>query len=307
MIRWTRAVTVAAAGGATAVALGACGSLPDGMDGELTSEWSALPEPSSFEPAALVCHPESHQSVASLAEYQPVDCAEPHYVETVYVGTFGDDTALDDDDQPPARDSGAHREAFEVCEEHAADHLGDDFRAGRLWLAVALPTEDAWAGGSRWFRCDLGELSSIYGEPVEREGSLASALAGPDASLRLGCFEVETDDGAVDTVTAADCDEAHQAEYVGVWRDDGDDYPSPGDSAGEDRVYSGCREVIADYVDVPVDDDLQYRTGVIADWVAESEWAAGDRGFRCYVWLPGEELTESLADAGTDGLPVRTD
>ena len=42
----------------------------------------------------------------------------------------------------------------------------------------------------------------------------------------------------------------------------------------------------------------------IADWMDEEDWNNGDHGFRCYLWLNGEEITESLQGAGTDAMPV---
>ncbi|QSB15051.1 septum formation family protein [Natronosporangium hydrolyticum] len=309
---------LAAAGGAVLFLLAACGDdLPAGVDGDLTNDWGALGEPIAFAPGSEECHARPYQPVAPLTEYEPVECDEPHLVQTVHVGSFDDD-AFDDDafDEgeaglaaPPDADSTAHRTAFSVCEEHAAEFLGADHRHGRLWLGVALPAEAAWEGGARWFRCDVMEVSSVYGEPVERTGSLAGSLGGDDADpeLRLGCYQVEVDDGAVAAMDPVSCDEPHDAEFVGVYRADGGDYPDPSDDSAEDQVYEGCREQVAGYVDVPVDDDLVFRTGTVADWMSESDWQGGDRGFRCYLWLPEEELTESLAGAGEDALPVQTE
>ena len=66
-----------------------------------------------------------------------------------------------------------------------AEFLGADFRYGPVWLGVAVPTQLAWDGGARWFRCDVTELEAVAGEPVTRQGSLAGALASGEP-LRLG-------------------------------------------------------------------------------------------------------------------------
>lgn len=301
-----------ASGMVAAVLVSACGSLPDGVDGDITSDWGGFEEPAPFVPAAPACHQQPFRSVAPLLEYEPVDCDEPHLLQTIHVGFLDDlDEDLADPQAPPP-EPGAEplRDAYELCEEQAEDLLGADFRHGRLWLGVATPSDAGWEGGSRWFRCELTELESVYGDPVERTGSLADALADDPSGYGLGCFVAETDEDDEETVTEmqpVSCDEVHQAEFVGVWRAPAGDYPDYNDDDARARVYEGCREQVADYVGVPVDGDLKSRTGTIADWMSELDWNAGDRGFRCYLYLPGSELTESLAGAGTSALPVITE
>jgi hypothetical protein len=281
----------------------ACGGGPAGVDSDLTDDWGGLAEAAGFEPEVGACHQQQFSATAPLAEYQPVGCDQPHLSETVYVGTFTGRAA--ERDTAPAPDSGAHRSAYRECEQRTGEYLGAGFRHGRLWLGVSVPSEAGWAGGARWYRCDLLEVESIYGDPVERTGSLAGALAADDSRLRLGCYAVEVDGEDVQEMSPVACDQEHQAEFVGVWRPDGSAYPESGDAA--EAVYQGCRERVARYVDLPVDEELQFRTGAIADWMSEADWRAGDRAFRCYLWLPGSDLTESLAGDGTDALPVQTE
>jgi len=276
------------------------------VDGDLTGDWGGFGEPTGFVPDAGVCHEAEYQPSAPVADYRPVDCAQPHLVETVHVGTFEDDAA--ERDAPPETGSSALRAAYRECQKEAADVLGADFRHGRLWLGVAVPSAAGWEGGARWFRCDLMETQEVYGAPVSREGSLAGAL-GEDGEpgLALGCFTVEVDDSNVQEMTPVACDQTHEAEFVGVYRSGADEYPRLSDEDAEDLVHDGCREKVAEYVDVPVDSDLVFRTGTIADWMSEEDWRAGDRGFRCYLWLPDRELTESLAGGGTEALPIQTE
>jgi putative regulator of septum formation len=303
MSNWIRSVAIA---GAAAGLLAACGGgdPPDGLDGDVINAWGAFGEAVAFVPEAEVCHQDAYQATAPRETYRPVACDQPHLVETVHVGTFTGEAA--ELDAPPAPDSGEHREAYAECERSAKDYLGAGFREGRLWLGVALPPAEGWDGGARWYRCELMEVASVYGDPVERDATLAGALA-EDSNLELGCYTVEAEDGAVSRMNPVGCDESHEAEFVGTWRASGNGYPDPADGDAEDAVYDGCREQVAGYVDVPNDGDLIYRTGTIADWMSEQDWVAGDRAFRCYLWLPDAELTTSLADAGEDALPIQTE
>jgi len=298
-----RLLAAGALGGVVAVLLAGCG-LPEGVDGDLTDDWGEFPEPVAFIPAASVCHAAPPVESAALVDYRPIDCALPHLVETVHVGEFTGDAA--ERETPPSPGSRALREAHAECEERVADFLGADYRYGRLTMVVATPTEAGWSGGSRWFRCDLSEMRDMRGNLAERVGSLRGALAeDSDSGLRLGCITTEQDDeGNLGERVQVPCDQPHEAEFVGVWRSPDDEYPAPADEEARRRVYQGCREEIAEYVGVPNDGNLTYRTGVIADWMSEDAWDNGDRTFRCYLYLPERELTESLRGAGTEGLPI---
>lgn len=297
--------TTAVVGGALLLALAACSDLPEGVDGDLTGGWEELPDPSTFRPASEVCYEEAYRPTASVEHYRPIDCDQPHLVETAHVATFTGEAG--EREAPPAPDEWEWRAAFAQCEERVAEFLGAEHRYGRVWLGVAVPTEEAWDGGARWFRCDLSELAEVSSEPVMREGSLAGALADRDSDLRLGCFQVDVGGGVVAEKLPVPCDEPHQAEFVGTWRAPDGAYPDADDSGAVDEVYTGCRSRIAAYTDIPDDGDVRFRVGAIVDWLSEQDWDAGNRSFRCYLWVSDGELTTSLRDAGTDELPVRTE
>ena len=296
-----RPVLAVLAIGLISVAAG-CGR-PAGIDGDLTGGWRPMPEPVGWVPAAGTCHPGEYHVTGLMMEYQPVDCQLWHATETAHVGEFTGEAA--DRVTPPPEGSREWREAYAVCDQAAADYLGEDFRHGMLWLGVTVPSVAAWEGGARWFRCELEPFDPHAGTFEERLGSLAGALED-EADLRLSCYQAVTseDDADVEEMRPRGCDEPHNSEFVGVWR--GPDVPYP-DRAGEDSarlVHDGCLERVAEYADVPVDGNLEFRTGTIGFWMSEEEWDNGDRGLRCYLWLD-RELTESLQGAGTDGLPVR--
>ncbi|WP_433530186.1 septum formation family protein [Micromonospora sp. CA-263727] len=291
--------TLIAAFAVAALLAGCSGS--DGLDGDLVDDWAALPPPGPFTPAAGVCHEADFTDSVSLAGYAPVDCAVSHRVETVHVGAFPDGRS-----EPPPVASTELRTAFADCDKRAAGHVGDDWRAGRLRLAVAVPSGPGWTAGSRWYRCDLMEVSTAEAGAtvVMRTGSLRDALRVP-SPLRLGCQQTRTGrDGLVQNLVQVDCAERHDAEFAGVWQSP--DRPYPTRSAEWAPFYAGCRSVLARYAGLPDDANLAFRSDVVVRPPGAGRWRAGDRGVRCYLWLSNRTVTGSLKGAGPAGLPVRT-
>ncbi|MFG3708393.1 septum formation family protein [Micromonospora sp. NPDC047670] len=295
-----RSMTTLLAAVTAAVLLVGCAG-PAGLDGDLADDWAALPAPGPFTPAAGVCQAADFTDVVTLAAYAPVDCAAPHRVETVHVGVFPAERAT-----PPPGGSAELRGAFADCDARATAHVGDDWRAGRLRLAVALPSGPGWAAGSRWYRCDLTEVSTVEAAAtvVTRSGSVRDALRGP-SPLRLGCQQTRAGGGAVRTLFPVDCATRHDAEFVGVWRSPEGPYPTR--AADWVPLYAGCRSVLSRYVGVPDDADLRFRSGVVVRPPGAGRWRVGDRGVRCYLWLDHRTVTGSLKGAGPAALPVRTE
>ena len=80
--RWLLVVLV------VTLALAGCGGLPPGVDGNLTNDWSAMPQPKIAVPVAGACYPEPYTTVWT-GDFHPVDCAQTHNTETAYVGRQG--------------------------------------------------------------------------------------------------------------------------------------------------------------------------------------------------------------------------
>ncbi|MET8548377.1 septum formation family protein [Micromonospora zamorensis] len=293
------AMTTLFAAAVTATLLVGCAG-SGGLDGDLTDDWAALPPPSAFTPAAGVCQAADFTEVVTLATYEPVDCAGPHRVETVHVGAFPVERA-----SAPAGSSVELRGAFAECDTRATGYVGDEWRVGRLRLSVALPSGPGWAAGSRWFRCDLTELTTVEAAAtvVVRSGSLRDTLKGT-SGLRLGCQQTGRTASRVQTLAPVECGRQHDAEFVGVWRAPDTAYPSR--DSDWSPLYDGCRSVLGRYVGVPDDADLSFRSGVVVRPPGAGRWRVGDRGVRCYLWLSDRTVTASLKGAGPAGLPVRT-
>jgi len=283
------------------LAASGCGSGGD-VDGDLTNDWGAMAAATAFQPAAETCHLSNFAKSGPRATYEEVDCDVLHRTETVYVGQFTSDAA-----EPPDNSSAASRAAYRTCDEKTTEYVGGPWRHARLWIGVTHPSPPAWTGGARWFRCEVVELDSIEddGALVQRTGSLRGVLVNGTSDLMLTCYAIKLDDaGAIDTMPPAKCTDKHNAEFAGLWEAPAKASYPKGDTAWEE-FHDGCRTVVAGYVGVPDDADLQYRTGVVSLPGNADVWAQGDHGVRCYLWLDGAALTTSLKGAGVKALPVQ--
>jgi hypothetical protein len=290
---------------ALAAALFAGGCAGSGsVDGDLTNGWAAMAAATGFEPTTGTCHSANFTPVGARSTYEEIDCSLQHRGETVFVGSY--DAPAADAETPPEDGSAGARAVYDLCDQRTTEYLGGPWRDARLWIGVTHPTESAWSGGARWYRCEVLELSSIEddGGVVQRSGSLRGVLADANADLQLGCYAVQQDSGgAISTMPAVACTAKHNAEFVGVWFAKDLDYPS--DDASWAKFHDGCRALIATYAKVPNDGDLQFRTGVVSLPGGKDVWEQGDRGVRCYLWLDGASLTASVKDKGDTGLPIQ--
>ncbi|WBB89765.1 septum formation family protein [Verrucosispora sp. WMMC514] len=293
MRRWLTGVALGAV-----VALAATGcTRPAGTDGDLVDDWASMAVPASFTPDSGTCH-RRPQEVGYLSAYAPVDCAEPHQAETLHVGTLTDVTG----NRPPEVGSEGMRVAFGECDRQVRRIMGGDWRAARIGLTVVLPSPPAWAGGARWFRCDVHELRGLDTPvPVRRTASLTGVL-DKSSPLRHGCFNARTEGDEVIEMVAVECTARHRAEFVGLWQ-----APQSGWSEfleNPARAHRGCRGAIARYAKVPDDGNLQFRVGTIFYHPAEGEWRSGNRSVKCFIWMSDRTLTRSVKAAGTRALPI---
>ncbi|BCB90137.1 septum formation family protein [Phytohabitans suffuscus] len=290
--------------------LAGCG-MPAGVDGDLVDDWSPAGEPRALVPAADTCRTafnagaslgnrvsvRGHVVDGSVATPEPSACSASHEVETVHVGTFeGAGEA------PPAAGSNAVRTAFADCDAKAKQFVGGDWRGARLQLWVALPPASTWAGGGRWYRCDVGELATIdHDVPTARTASLKGAAGGP-SPLRLGCFRPAIVDDLLNTMEAVPCTQPHRAEFVGVWTAPDTRYTDFVDT--DTRAHGACRDLVAAYAKLPKDGDLESRVGTIYYSPSEEQWADGNRGVQCFLWND-RDLRRSVKGAGPSALPAR--
>lgn len=291
---------------ATGVLVGAlltgCGTIA-GTDGDLTDDWRGFPDAKPFTPHAGVCHL-SAEPTGYLSSYAPLDCEQVHRVETVHVGVFSGADA--DRISPPPLGSPAMRGAFAECDVKVKQFVGADWRGGRLTVQVVPPSPQGWAGGGRWYRCDMFELDALDGgtardhpndHAIERTGTLRDVLTRP-TPLAYSCFN-EDRWGYLRPVA---CDKPHRFEYVGILTVPDASYARF--ETDPNRIHQGCLSVIAAYVNVPDDAKMRYRTGTTFRPPSEEAWERGDRGVRCFLWSSDRDLTRSLKGAGPKALPI---
>jgi hypothetical protein len=280
---------------AVLLAAGCSAPPPPGTDGDLTDGWATPSTPAPFRPAPGRCH-ETLATTAPLDEYRPVDCAELHVSETFHVGTPADA------DVAPAAGTPGAKAAYRECSDAATGFLGAGWREARVAVQVVWPTRAGWAGGARWFRCDVTTADLDGQSRTSRTGSLAGELSHP-SPLRLACFDPKVDGGTVTAMTAVPCTTAHRAEFAGLWNAPDISYSKL--ESDTERSAAACRGTIARFAALPDDSDLQYRSGWISYNPTRSEWLSGERRVRCFIYFAERTFSRSLRNAGPGTLSIR--
>ena len=289
MRRWFAALALVAA------LAGCSGGLPEGADGDLTNRWDAPAKALGWRPTTGWCF-DDEQSIARPDDYAPISCDVRHLAQTFYVGDLtgaaAKSTAIQGDPSP------ATVAAYRECSRRADTYVHGRWRTGWLTIRPVLPDHAGWAGGARWFRCDIGE-ADVDGELVARTGSLYAAL--DQSYFRMECFNPTVKDDKVSDMTAVDCDRPHHAEFAGLWT-------APKMSIEElnanPALRKGCLSAIAQFAKVPDDSDMHYRTGWMAFAGSDLGWEAGDRSVQCFLWVSGETLKGSYKGAGPKKLHI---
>ena len=166
-----------------------------------------------------------------------------------------------------------------ACSEAHLTYLGFDADSmlnlppDRLQLfAYFIPTEEDFAAGARWFRCDALVEPLAAGESTTIDGTLEDVYGG---SLPAGYRLCEARLGQ----TAA-CDDEHELEYLAsVDLSDVAEYPA---QRGDPQVAAACREPLLTALDLTVErQDLDVRVPAAAGGpVAERRQGGHLRGRR---------------------------
>jgi hypothetical protein len=280
-------MAVAALVGAVTVGLAGCGK-PTGVDGNLTDDWQAIAAPQGFQPEAGTCHMR-YEETGTRSSYDPVECTVQHLTETAYVGTT-------DASEVPAPGAAEYETVVKDCETNTAQFLGGDWHDGNLDLAYTFPSDEAWAGGAHWYRCEVIETDAFDGSDKLRPGSLKGELAKADSAVKLRCYSY---DGKKDPVAIA-CAKKHNTEYVGSIP-----LARQADAEKDATMVKACRVQIAKYVGMAYRSDMNYRVGVFWQYPDADNFAAGDHKVRCYAWFSRKTVTGSLKGKGIKVLPIQ--
>jgi len=287
MRRWIAAVALA---GAAMVLMTGCSTLPSGVDGNLTNNWADFPEPKGWTPEPNNCQAGAFNETVYLSAYAPVACTTTHRTETIAVGQFSSSVS-----KLPARADANFLTAYKDCDTKATSFLGGHWQDGKLWLGVSLPSSDAWAGGARWYRCEVVQLDEMWGDAVTRSATLKDGLKN-DPTVTIGCQKYASKVG----FTPIACTTKHNAEFVGSYFG----VTSYSKLKDNTAMASACRGIIAKYVGIKNSSDMKYRVGVVWDYPTTDDWNAGDHGLRCWAWFGTETKTKSIKGVGSKGLPI---
>jgi hypothetical protein len=308
MRRGRAATGLVAVATAVVVASSGCSTGPTVGDGLLGSDWAVLPEPVVPTPAAGVCTlgiGESAEWTMNFASAPDIGCAEEHDAETVHIGTLpggGEDAGS----EPPELGDELFRDAYADCVGAADSFLGGDFHTARVFLIPVLPNVRQWAGGARWYRCELIEISNANGTVVRRKGSLRDGLKGA-RPMAIGCgneLRDSQDDSRIEEVAFVGCQTRHDVEMTGIYT--APDGPYPGHEQSHTKALDACFGIGAKYLGMTR--AALDRTGGIS-WLAwhsggEAAWVAGERTFWCFMGeYPYRKLRGSIQNRRPGSFP----
>jgi Septum formation len=282
-----------AAGGVVALALAGCGK-PAGVDGDLTNGWPALEPAKTAVPEVGACYDKAYASTW----YGPFDttaCDQDHQAETASVGAFtGDDAQRS---SPPTADSPSRKAAFLDCVAKANDYLGGDWHTAYVWLGMVLPSSAAWAGGARWYRCDLYKTNDVEHTTVTSSSSVRDGLRGT-RPLAITCINTVERNGDVQSESPASCSQPHNGELAGVSM--APNAAWPGDDAAQKQADKACEGVVARYLGFTNGRDQNPVVGWLFFWPRQTAWEAGDRTFTCYAYAftKSKKMTGSVKGLG---------
>lgn len=242
----------------------------------LTACQEAAPEETSDSvetPEIGVCRVLTPDDVAGAANNSdPVDCTEEHTAETYAVGPLPDTFA--DADHDDERLGGF---AFKTCSKAFIKFLGgDESMALRTLLSWAWfrPSEDAWAKGARWYRCDLiggnEDATEYFALPETGQGLFSSGI--PDDEW-MQCVNGDAVPGA----PRIPCSEPHNWRAVTTIKVGQPKDKYPGDRLVEVTSRDYCSSSVSAWLDYPLTYTFAYT------WFHEAEWETGNRRSICWA------------------------
>lgn len=249
---------------AMAVLVGCGSSVPEGADPEQIK----ATEP----PAISQCRNLTREVMELPTDSTPtVDCSDPHNAETFASGTLPD-RLLKVEYADPALDTWAAGKCFTALQEHLG--ASESILMRSVFTSVWFrPSEQAWADGARWWRCDLlagGDRGQRFLDlPTSTTGLLGDALADKWMACTKG------DD--VNTSARVTCNKKHVWRAVTTIKVGEPTDPWPGAAAVEAKTKQYCSSSVGAWLGYPTDHHFAYT------WFGEAEWASGIRRSVCWA------------------------
>jgi len=280
-----------------AMVMGLAGcALPAGVDGKIADHWAMPAAALQVVPKVGECHTGIGELIKVTTEVQ-VDCAKLHSRETTYVGEFSAAVAgqrkaprLDTFGLPEVKT--AQAEAYAECDRRTTEYVGHPWYHLRLRVEVALPPDDAWRSGRKWYRCELVEIDLALNAIQTREGSLKGV------TLPHTCLSFASESSA----KAVPCTAEHNAEYVNTFLG-----PAPSNTSALEPDYpplhSRCRAQAAPYIGVSAS-QVESLTGTYV-WFDYpfTYWFLGRRLVHCLLWFDSATMIGSAQGKHGRNLP----
>jgi hypothetical protein len=223
-------------------------------------------------PGARECRVLESADIAEPSDDSPVvRCEQPHSAETFLVDEFGGRTARLAWDDPALGEA-----VYDRCQPRWVRFVGaDQSLALRTLLDWAWfrPTEEQWAAGARWYRCDVvggtEESGRLPALPVTAKGAL---LGRPDDRW-LACVDGETVNGS----PWVPCTSPHTWRAVTTIVVGEEKARYPGDRLVEVVTRDFCRKSVLFWLDFPLDYEFGYT------YFHRAEWERGNRRSICWA------------------------
>ncbi len=222
--------------------------------------------------ACRVLTPEDVVAASNATETVP--CRQEHTAETYAIGEMPGALDAAAYDAPEVSDY-----AYRTCATKFEAFLGaDESLAMRTVVSWAWfrPSEEAWAEGARWYRCDVvgggAESTSYIPLPASAKGLL---LGRPDDRWMV-CADGE----AVAGSPKVPCTEPHQWRAVTTIKVGEDEEDYPGDRVVEVTTRDFCSDSVGAWLNYPIDFEYAYT------YFHQAEWDAGNRRSVCWARTP---------------------
>jgi hypothetical protein len=271
-----RLVTVLAVG--ILVTVGGCSGSDDQTDSANTPQASTeVPPP----PEVGQCRNPSAAKVrilltganVSADDTTPVDCSQPHTLETFAVVEVEDDL-----------DHATGNELAPNCP-NPIEYVGTPDPANGAYRVaypiVTKPSREQQAGGQSWIRCDIGvPAKTRRWFPLEAQTeSLRNSLPEGQAHIQM-CIDQLPDPNRSLPLTS--CEEAHRAELLPTRLElYAADYPTDAELRQEGQ--EGCKRLIS--YSGPRLSDIGEDLAVTHEWQSEQEWEPSTLLGGCWVHL----------------------